>query len=53
MLRSSKASESGAETADDDGFMDDVEEPMFAQRTDNVATPSGDDLFPLAFNSKF
>jgi hypothetical protein len=43
----------GAETADDDGFMDDVEEPLSAQRTNDVATPSGEDLFPLAFNCKF
>lgn len=44
---------SGAETPDDDGFMDDVEEPLSAQRTDDVVTPSGEDLFPLAFNCKF
>ena len=41
---------SGAETADDDGFMDDVEEPLSAQRTYVAATPSGEDLFPLALN---
>ncbi len=44
---------SGAENADGDGFMDDVEEPLFAHRTDDVATPSGEDMFPLAFNCKF
>ncbi len=44
---------SGAETADDDGFMDDVDEPLSAVRTDVTAAPSGEDLFPLALNCKF
>ncbi len=44
---------SGAKTADDDGFMDYVEEPLSAHRTYVAATPSGEDLFPLAFNCKF
>ncbi len=44
---------SGAETADDDGFMDDVDEPLFVVRTDVAAAPSGEDLFPLALNCKF
>ena len=43
---------SGAETAEDDGFMDDVDEPLSAVRTD-AAAPSGEDLFKLALNCKF
>ena len=33
--------------------MDDVEEPLHAQRTNDVATPSGEDLFALAINCTF
>ncbi len=44
---------SGAKTVDGDCFVDDVEEPMYAQRSNVVATPSGEDLFPLAFNCNF
>ncbi len=43
---------SGAETAEDDGFMDDVDEPLSAVRTNAAAAPSGEDLFPLALNCK-
>ena len=44
---------SGAESVDDDGFIDDVEDPLSTQRIDDVVTPSGEDLFLLAFNCKF
>ncbi len=44
---------SGAETADEDGFMDDIEEPLFVHRKDDVATPSGEDPFPCNFIRTF
>ena len=42
----------GAETAEEDGFMDDVDEPLSVVRT-YAAAPSGEDLFKLALNCKF
>ena len=34
-------------SANDDGFMDDVDEPLFVQRADVVTTPFGVCLIPL------